>query len=1823
MKVDSLEGIQGLCDSTAKSRALPGQYSAKVQEAVAEEKERRCTCGEFKMGAAKMDVQAFEEGRHSEEIGRSKRSDEGSDNDESEPSQSVADEQEEDLDQENESDSRETERKSSSSNLSSQSSIGPPNAVSDDGVEIPNTTGSSFEVKDDEPDPDSLSEFLDNEGRDVIDVENNDETWSPPEPAEDEEKKVEEADQDSDEDDYEEGGWGPASPGSASDLDLRKSKGVPDEHRRAIRAQVDVHFRSLVAQLLHQENIDLGEEGNPDSWLEIASSLSWEAANYIKPDRGVSMDREAANNIKSDKGVSMDPGYYVKIKCIASGQPSDSVLVKGVVCRRNVAHKRMTAKFRNPKVLLLGGALEYQRVSGQLSSLDTLIHQEKEHLRMTVSKIESYHPNVLLVEKTVSRYAQDALLEKDITLVLNVKKPVLERIARCLGTEVVLSPDDLHKAGQTGTCDIFRVEKYEEVLGSAGQQGKPTSKFLMFFDGCPKPQGCTILLKGANGDELKKIKHVMTYTVFAAYHLGLETSFLADEGATFSELSARSPLSSSRAMSRNSSMPGFLALPPVRFLEQHGAVSPLPAGALAPVRIPPSASSSRTTSATTSPVSSPAHTTLGFQTGMIRGFGPAAFFPTATGTYPGGYAGQGARVLSSLTKDGLSYNGEKDTAGFLVSDSITGGTPAFPDADSAAAENSASSSLAPDGPHLDRDDVVSEMSGRRLQVDIPDSCPSYTENDGADFPPDQGSRNREIVVQLSTTNSRKQSLCIKPHFLRIQFYGYNDRPLGSFIRNQLFSASTKCKECDEVNSHNYCFTHRSGSLTISVRKISSDKVLTGEKEGKIWMWHRCKKCPLKQGVPPATHRVVMSDAAWGLSFGKFLELSFSNHEAASRVAACGHSLHKHHLRFYGFGSLVACFRYADIKLNSVYLPPLQLDFIGPLQEEWLRRETDEVKERVGRFFVEVMNRLTEVGVKVQSSSLGTSAGTQELRRSIKVFQEMHQKEQAEFQEILDRACPPDRCPGQPYADILQLNYLRRRLIRSASVWASRLHMVENAVPPKTRINHSIGDLVYPEVGRDHFLSDVNANAVTKPSDTQSTQLQTSSSVPPEFATLTGLVKENELPSSGDLGRQTSSQEGEVSGDAGGPDLSSEKDSSTLTKDGGRGDSPSDKISEPGEDAVASHQPISASAPEGLSLTNGLPDASSGAPDHSVTPGSDLSSRRALSEGSYPLLADLSDNLATWSGEESAAQEDKVDSSGDQVVQAEKAKEEDVYEVDSRSGEPQSMERSTSQVSLQSESQSMDRTPSQVSLQGEPESVDRTPSQVSLQGEPESVDRTPSQVSLPEGGMTKPEKVDEVLPSAPSSPQKHKPESSSPDDMLTPLSTKSFSRTSSNASTASTVRVQTQGTSSAAASLYAPQEGDPRFLDVGQDDMVVAVYDDEVTSLIAYAISTEEHYAYVTDGKDEKDAIERQNSEILHPLQPSGGSGDCDTPYKASASFLELMVNEAIENPLTSTKASQMVKKTITFSDDSPQGKVKFSVVCYFAKQFDALRKKSCSGNANYIRSLSRCKKWGAQGGKSNVFFAKTADDRFVVKQVTRTELNSFLEFAPHYFKYLFEALTAGNPTCLAKILGVYEVKVIKGGKETKMDVIVMENLLFGRRIKRLYDLKGSKRSRYAQVTEGGANQVLLDSNLLELMPTSPIFVGNKSKKLLERAVWNDTYFLSNVLVMDYSLLVGVDEEKRELVVGIIDFMRQYTWDKHLETWVKASGILGGPNAPPTVISPKQYKKRFRTAMATYFLMVPDDWSCTQSTLAPTVGANGKGSGSKQEDAGEEFTISKA
>jgi len=119
--------------------------------------------------------------------------------------------------------------------------------------------------------------------------------------------------------------------------------------------------------------------------------------------------------------------------------------------------------------------------------------QENDHLKMIISKIEALRPNVLLVEKTVASCAQEYLLAKEISLVLNVKKPLMERIARCTGALITPSVDNLSKA-RLGHCELFRLDRLVEDHETANQLNKKPSKTLMFFEGCPRRLGCTVFL---------------------------------------------------------------------------------------------------------------------------------------------------------------------------------------------------------------------------------------------------------------------------------------------------------------------------------------------------------------------------------------------------------------------------------------------------------------------------------------------------------------------------------------------------------------------------------------------------------------------------------------------------------------------------------------------------------------------------------------------------------------------------------------------------------------------------------------------------------------------------------------------------------------------------------------------------------------------------------------------------------------------------------------------------------------------------------------------------------------------------------------------------------------------------------------------------------------------------------------------------------------------------------------------------------------------------------------------------------------------------------
>jgi hypothetical protein len=176
----------------------------------------------------------------------------------------------------------------------------------------------------------------------------------------------------------------------------------------------------------------------------------------------------------------------------------------------------------------------------------------------------------------------------------------------------------------------------------------------------------------------------------------------------------------------------------------------------------------------------------------------------------------------------------------------------------------------------------------------------------------------------------------------------------------------------------------------------------------------------------------------------------------------------------------------------------------------------------------------------------------------------------------------------------------------------------------------------------------------------------------------------------------------------------------------------------------------------------------------------------------------------------------------------------------------------------------------------------------------------------------------------------------------------------------------------------------------------------------------------------------------------------------------------LEQMLRCTQRTNVKHK---IADNSPwTTKENVSITChsFYALQFYALRQMCCGNDMDFVRSLSVCPRWATTGGKSGASFFKTQDDRFVVKKVSKTEMQMFLEKCVDYFSYMAETFFHDVPSVLAKIVGVYNVSVTYSPqkareKKTVDHIVVMENMFHEQSISRVFDLKGAMRLRYAKV----------------------------------------------------------------------------------------------------------------------------------------------------------------
>lgn len=135
------------------------------------------------------------------------------------------------------------------------------------------------------------------------------------------------------------------------------------------------------------------------------------------------------------------------------------------------------------------------------------------------------------------------------------------------------------------------------------------------------------------------------------------------------------------------------------------------------------------------------------------------------------------------------------------------------------------------------------------------------------------------------------------------------------------------------------------------------------------MWARCATHGQGHVSPRPTRRVMMSKAGRGLSFGKFLELSFSGRSTYGKTSRRGHLLYRDWILFFGYmmiiwlsllpdifftarfidplstnrsGSSVALFIYSSIDIYSACQPPPVLDFSSRTGQDPLDREARDV-----------------------------------------------------------------------------------------------------------------------------------------------------------------------------------------------------------------------------------------------------------------------------------------------------------------------------------------------------------------------------------------------------------------------------------------------------------------------------------------------------------------------------------------------------------------------------------------------------------------------------------------------------------------------------------------------------------------------------------------------------------------------------------------------------------------------------------------------------------------------------------------------------------------
>ncbi|GBE61057.1 phosphatidylinositol-4-phosphate 5-kinase family protein [Babesia ovata] len=283
------------------------------------------------------------------------------------------------------------------------------------------------------------------------------------------------------------------------------------------------------------------------------------------------------------------------------------------------------------------------------------------------------------------------------------------------------------------------------------------------------------------------------------------------------------------------------------------------------------------------------------------------------------------------------------------------------------------------------------------------------------------------------------------------------------------------------------------------------------------------------------------------------------------------------------------------------------------------------------------------------------------------------------------------------------------------------------------------------------------------------------------------------------------------------------------------------------------------------------------------------------------------------------------------------------------------------------------------------------------------------------------------------------------------------------------------------------------------------------------------------------------------------------------------------------------------------------VTIHYPEAFHSLRHLSCGDDTSFARSLCRSSRLQSSGGKSGAPLFVSHDGKFILKLLNKYEFQLFVDSGVRFFEHL---LSGG--TLLSVPLGLFSIRYRSSGNTVRC--LVMQNVdhvLLSHKL--TFDLKGISFKRcvhlnpnnhssttltssgrptllYDNTSEENAeapNQVvLLDQNFKDFTNGCPIRLEEASLLRILDFMQRDLTFLSQLDVVDYSLLLRLCPSEGVVVLGIIDYLRPYTWDKQIETiGKKLANIAIGQE--PTIVSPVEYRSRFMRFFSRIFWLSPE------------------------------------